>query len=131
WLGAGGSYIQINGSGIINGSPGAILERGAAWDVPGPDTQRVRVPDLLGDKIHSAQFVVRDRSGNPLPNYPYQIKTENGPTWFGRTDQHGRTKRVWTASSQDVALYPGHEVDEAQKEDALDNCCDVKPSIHD
>ncbi|WP_143266488.1 type VI secretion system Vgr family protein, partial [Paraburkholderia caledonica] len=33
WLGAGGSYIQINGSGIVNGSPGAILERGAAWDV--------------------------------------------------------------------------------------------------
>jgi type VI secretion system secreted protein VgrG len=37
WIGAGGSYIQINGSGIINGSPGAILEKTASWDVPGPD----------------------------------------------------------------------------------------------
>ncbi|ACD20908.1 type VI secretion system Vgr family protein [Paraburkholderia phytofirmans] len=128
WLGAGGSYIQIDGSGIINGSPGAILERGATWDVPGPDTQRVRVPDLPGDKIHSAQFVVRDRSGNPLPNYPYQIKTENGPTWFGRTDEHGHTERVWTASPQDVAVYPAHEMDDADEEGAKDNCCDVKPS---
>ncbi|PRX22422.1 type VI secretion system secreted protein VgrG [Paraburkholderia sp. BL18I3N2] len=128
WLGAGGSYIQINGGGIINGSPGAILERGAAWDVPGPDTQRVRVPDLPGDKIHSAQFVVRDRSGNPLPNYPYQIKTENGPAWFGRTDEHGHTERVWTASPQDVAVYPVHGLAEAEEEDTTDDCCDVKPS---
>jgi type VI secretion system secreted protein VgrG len=37
WIGAGGSYIQINGSGIINASPGPILEKTASWDVPGPD----------------------------------------------------------------------------------------------
>ncbi|WMY07419.1 type VI secretion system Vgr family protein [Paraburkholderia phenoliruptrix] len=39
WLGAGGSYIQINGNGIVNGSPGPILEKGATWDVPGADAQ--------------------------------------------------------------------------------------------
>ena len=39
WIGAGGSYMQINGSGIINGSPGSILEKAASWDVPGPDAQ--------------------------------------------------------------------------------------------
>ncbi|MFM0170766.1 type VI secretion system Vgr family protein [Paraburkholderia sediminicola] len=43
WIGAGGSYIQINGSGIINGSPGPILERTASWDVPGPDA---RIPSF-------------------------------------------------------------------------------------
>lgn len=37
WIGAGGSYIQVNGNGIINGSPGPILEKTASWDVPGPD----------------------------------------------------------------------------------------------
>ncbi|WP_321788946.1 DUF2345 domain-containing protein, partial [Paraburkholderia sp. J94] len=31
WLGAGGSFIQINGRGIVNGSPGPILEKGANW----------------------------------------------------------------------------------------------------
>nr|WP_313067330.1 hypothetical protein [Paraburkholderia sp. LEh10] len=34
WIGAGGSYIQINGSGIINASPGPILEKTPSWDKP-------------------------------------------------------------------------------------------------
>ncbi|OWJ56636.1 hypothetical protein BWU74_29380 [Paraburkholderia caledonica] len=58
WIGAGGSYIQINGSGIVNGSPGAILERGAAWDVPGPDAQLRNFPPFgsgtpTDDYLHS------------------------------------------------------------------------------
>ncbi|WP_321788597.1 DUF2345 domain-containing protein, partial [Paraburkholderia sp. J94] len=36
WIGAGGSYIQINGGGITNGSPGPILEKGATWGKLGP-----------------------------------------------------------------------------------------------
>jgi len=46
WIGAGGSYIQINGSGIVNGSPGPILEKTSSWDVPGPDFQRVPLPEM-------------------------------------------------------------------------------------
>ncbi|MGY6159136.1 DUF2345 domain-containing protein [Paraburkholderia strydomiana] len=58
WIGAGGSYIQINGSGIVNGSPGAILERGASWDVPGPDAQLRNFPPFVSgtptdDYLHS------------------------------------------------------------------------------
>ncbi|WP_341807749.1 DUF2345 domain-containing protein [Paraburkholderia caledonica] len=58
WIGAGGSYIQINGSGIVNGSPGAILERGASWDVPGPDAQLRNFPPFgsgtpTDDYLHS------------------------------------------------------------------------------
>jgi len=36
WIGAGGSYIQINSGGITNGSPGPILEKGATWSKLGP-----------------------------------------------------------------------------------------------
>lgn len=32
WIGAGGSYIKINGSRIENGTPGDILEKCASWD---------------------------------------------------------------------------------------------------
>jgi type VI secretion system secreted protein VgrG len=39
WIGAGGSYVQINGSGITNGSPGPILEKTPSWDKPGADAQ--------------------------------------------------------------------------------------------
>ncbi|WP_129563914.1 type VI secretion system Vgr family protein [Paraburkholderia dokdonensis] len=39
WIGAGGSYIQINGSGITNGSPGPILEKTPKWSKPEADAQ--------------------------------------------------------------------------------------------
>ncbi|WP_456088833.1 DUF2345 domain-containing protein [Paraburkholderia dilworthii] len=57
WIGAGGSYVQINGSGIINGSPGPILEKGASWDVPGPDSKRMPSPTMpQGDLKTSSRY---------------------------------------------------------------------------
>ncbi|RKR38313.1 uncharacterized protein (DUF2345 family) [Paraburkholderia sp. BL17N1] len=57
WIGAGGSYIQINGSGIINGSPGVILEKGL-WDVQDADARIPSFPPFgsgtpTDDYIHS------------------------------------------------------------------------------
>jgi len=128
WLGAGGSYIQITGSGIINGSPGPILEKTPKWDKPPADSKRMPLPDLPGDKIHSAQFVVRDRSGTPIPNYAYRLEAENGPTWHGVTDEHGNTERVWMASPQNVTLHP-HHVEHADDSDADgSDCCDIAPN---
>jgi type VI secretion system secreted protein VgrG len=46
WIGAGGSYIKINGSQIENGTMGAILERGASWDRPGPASMQPELPLL-------------------------------------------------------------------------------------
>ncbi|WP_404980307.1 MULTISPECIES: DUF2345 domain-containing protein [unclassified Caballeronia] len=106
WIGAGGSYVQINGSGIVNGSPGAILEKGAVWDKAGADSMRVPPPDLPGEKAYSAQFTVRDRDGSILKNYSYRMEAESGVTWYGRTDENGLTERVWTASEQSIHLYP-------------------------
>uniref|UniRef100_UPI0020297375 type VI secretion system Vgr family protein n=1 Tax=Caballeronia sp. AZ10_KS36 TaxID=2921757 RepID=UPI0020297375 len=51
WIGAGGSYVQINGSGIVNGSPGPILEKGASWDVPGPSLKFARTPTFATHPI--------------------------------------------------------------------------------
>ncbi|RZT36754.1 type VI secretion system Vgr family protein [Cupriavidus agavae] len=41
WIGAGGSYIKINGSRIENATSGDILERCASWDKASPGSQRV------------------------------------------------------------------------------------------
>ncbi|WP_250467819.1 type VI secretion system tip protein VgrG [Caballeronia sp. GAFFF2] len=46
WIGAGGSYIKINASQIENGTMGAILERGASWDRPGPASMQPELPLL-------------------------------------------------------------------------------------
>ncbi|ALL71288.1 VgrG protein (plasmid) [Paraburkholderia caribensis MBA4] len=58
WIGAGGSYIRINGSGIANASPGPILEKTPSWDVPGADAQVRHFPPFgsgtpTDDHIHS------------------------------------------------------------------------------
>jgi len=58
---------------------------------------------------YSAQFVVRDHSGNPIPDYPYKIESGNGKIWCGVTDKNGNTKRVWMAKQQKVTLYEQDE----------------------
>lgn len=61
WIGAGGSYVQINGSGIINGSPGAILEKGASWDVPGPDTKLEPAPAMPQGNLRTTDIYHHSR----------------------------------------------------------------------
>ena len=44
WIGAGGSYIQINGNGIVNGSSGPIVEKTPKWSKQGADAQMPSFP---------------------------------------------------------------------------------------
>ncbi len=41
WIGAGGSYIKINATGIENGTPGDIREKCASWDKQGANSMRL------------------------------------------------------------------------------------------
>ncbi|PRY01042.1 DUF2345 domain-containing protein, partial [Paraburkholderia sp. BL25I1N1] len=61
WIGAGGSYIQINGSGIINGSPGVILEKGVSWDVPGPDSKRMPLSTMPQGNLKTTSLYPKSR----------------------------------------------------------------------
>ncbi|WP_175713999.1 type VI secretion system Vgr family protein [Burkholderia ambifaria] len=106
WIGVGGSYIRITSQGIENATTGQIWEKCAQWSLPGAASMRVPLPDLPGVKPYSAQFTVRDNGGAILPNYPYRLEAENGPTWYGHTDENGQTQRVWLASPQNVYLHP-------------------------
>lgn len=46
WIGAGGSYIKINGSRIENGTSGDIIEKTASWDIDssGSSTRTAALP---------------------------------------------------------------------------------------
>jgi type VI secretion system secreted protein VgrG len=124
WIGAGGSYIKINASGIENGTAGQILEKCASWGKPGAATMRITPPDLPGEKPFSAQFTVRDREGAILRNYAYRMESENGQTWYGQTDENGLTQRVWTAVSTNLHLYPHDAQDpDADHTEDHDDCC--------
>ena len=67
--------------------------------------QKMPPSDQSGDKKYSAQFIVNDRDGKPIPNYPYRMQTEDGQIWRGVTDEDGKTQRIWSASPQQVNLY--------------------------
>ncbi|MGX6998916.1 type VI secretion system Vgr family protein [Caballeronia sp. KNU42] len=41
WIGAAGSYIKLNATGIENGTPGDIREKCASWDKQGASTMRL------------------------------------------------------------------------------------------
>ena len=112
WIGAGGSYIQINGSGIVNGSPGPILEKGASWDVPGPDSKRMPMPALLSSAgSFDEQVVLHDGEGKVLPNTLYTLKKASGEIFHGVTDEKGLTQRLYSESKEDFHIYLGHRTD--------------------
>jgi type VI secretion system secreted protein VgrG len=91
WIGAGGSYIQINGSGIVNGSPGPILEKGASWDVPGAHSAIVDLPNLprYPERFFHRAIQVLDDRGNPVGDRPVRVHLKNGYVVEGKTDHDG------------------------------------------
>ncbi|MFM0018218.1 type VI secretion system Vgr family protein [Paraburkholderia azotifigens] len=111
WIGAGGSYVQINGSGITNGSPGPILEKTPSWDKPGADVKRMPLPampvtPLVQDPAHvySQTFDVSTVTANPgigpaLANQPYRIYLPDGTIQQQGMLTEGSTVTVSTPES--------------------------------
>jgi type VI secretion system secreted protein VgrG len=93
WIGAGGSYIQINGGGIINGSPGPILEKGAGWDAPGPSSAIGPLPNLprYPQRLFDRQIQVVDDRGQFVRDRPIRVHLKNGYVVEGKTDHKGMT----------------------------------------
>ncbi|MFL9967093.1 DUF2345 domain-containing protein, partial [Paraburkholderia sediminicola] len=103
WIGAGGSYIQINGSGITNGSPGSILEKGASWDVPGPASMELPLPPLptvYEHRFDRPVWVVDDR-GYSIPDRPVRVHLKSGQTLDGKTDHEGKAQLA-TSDEADI-----------------------------
>ncbi len=64
WIGSGGSYIKITGSGIENVSPGDILERCAFWDIVEPASETVPLPQFPRTACKSC-LIDAMRQGSP------------------------------------------------------------------
>lgn len=79
WIGAGGSYIQINGSGIVNGSPGPILEKGTSWDVLKPDSKIIAAPfspDSGDEEIIEQSFSLLKDGVTPVEGFNYDLYSD-------------------------------------------------------
>jgi type VI secretion system secreted protein VgrG len=117
WIGAGGSYIQINGSGIINGSPGPILEKTPKWSKSGADSKRVPLPGMPIPEneqffsnrldLSEAGQVVADLP-HPWANLPYLVTDHTGNILTsGTLDEAGSASRVFARQAQDVDAWVG------------------------
>ncbi|WP_084900135.1 type VI secretion system Vgr family protein [Burkholderia ubonensis] len=109
WIGAGGSYIQINGNGIVNGSPGSILERAASWDVPGPDSARMPLPPMpipQNSGPYSLRFDLSGAlaDGEILENASYLVKVGDDSHYYGTLDADGMTGRIFTEKEESVRV---------------------------
>ncbi|MFL9960506.1 DUF2345 domain-containing protein, partial [Paraburkholderia sediminicola] len=109
WISAGGSYIQINGSGIINGSPGPILEKCASWDVPGADSMRVPLPPMPVPQNSGPYSLRFDLSGaladGEIPgNASYLVKVGEDTQYYGTLNEDGMTGRVFTEKEETVQI---------------------------
>jgi len=106
WIGAGGSYIQINAEGIENGTPGCILEKTSLWGKEPGVSMTKPMPDLpTGAGTYHEQFRLVDEDGStPLANCYYLIESESGRTWSGHTNAEGQTQRVYTEQPEKLSV---------------------------
>jgi type VI secretion system secreted protein VgrG len=104
WIGAGGSYIRIDGSGIINGTPGAILEMCATWGKSGADSNRPPL-EALKPGYQTQYLLVSETDGTPLFCHPYTLKLPSGRIVSGVTNDQGETLTVFTENAENVVLH--------------------------
>lgn len=132
WIGAGGSYIQINANGIINGSSGPIIEKTPRWSRSVASTARAPLPvmplapmDQPSNNLYTQTFdvssVVANRAtGTVLDGKPYRIYLPDGTLHQQGMLTDGATVPVRTGQSVNVKCEIG-DGDWSAIEDAYDH----------
>ena len=98
WIGAGGSYIKINGNHIENGTPGDIYEKCAWWGRQGPTS----ISEAMNASKHATfdeQLSLRwPYDGAPMRNQKFALVRPDKTVIRGVTDADGNTslqKSLW------------------------------------
>lgn len=60
------------------------------------------MPEMQVD--YDEQFILRSKTGVALPNMKYQIKTEDGKTITGVTDEDGKTEKLTSLSMSKAVI---------------------------
>ncbi|QBC42126.1 type VI secretion system Vgr family protein [Iodobacter fluviatilis] len=102
---AGGAYIRIKDGKIELHAPGKISIKGGSHDWSGPASLNVAPPVMPDGTLHQEYLTLVDhKTGKPLANQRYWLKTDGKPLIEGITDKSGKTQAVYTAISQKVEL---------------------------
>ncbi len=91
-INGGGSYTIWNASGITSGTTGTHTVQAASHDfLPGKSLPVQALPETTP---YNEMFVLRDKKGVPVPDFPYLLRLGSGRVVSGLTDSEGRTQRL-------------------------------------
>jgi type VI secretion system secreted protein VgrG len=93
WIGAGGSYIKINGNRIENGTPGDILEKCAVWSKPGAASAQIssKLPEALPGQPLMINLAASPASKGVIPvGMPYTLLANGSVVSKGLISQNGQ-----------------------------------------
>ncbi|SAL61078.1 Rhs element Vgr protein [Caballeronia cordobensis] len=107
WIGAGGSYIKINGNRIENGTPGDILEKCAVWSKP--SAASAQISSTLPNALPSERLILNLASSpsamTSIPqDIPYRLYAQGALVAQGLTDPSGRILVDHQPSTQSYRL---------------------------
>ncbi|RKP43442.1 type VI secretion system Vgr family protein [Trinickia fusca] len=78
WIGAGGSYIKINGSQIENGTSGQILERGASWSKESAANMNYPLPSPRPDQAGQLELLHRYANKEAVKHGAFSVYDAGG-----------------------------------------------------
>ncbi|MGN8125903.1 type VI secretion system tip protein VgrG, partial [Pseudomonas sp. 22082] len=118
---AGGSFVKVDAGGVTisgaevkantGGAPGVgsgvailapLIPLPASSDKSGNLLARKEVLEAIE---YDMDFIITDQnSGLPLRNFPYVIKTTSGQNLVGRTDEHGKTRKISSLEAETATI---------------------------
>ena len=107
-LQAGQSTVTLEGSNITFTCPGTFSVKGSAHPFGGGARGKITMPHLPSDAapgMNQEFFVLKDeKTGKPLKNWPYEVKTADGTRYTAATDMEGNTQRIITMNAENVVV---------------------------
>jgi uncharacterized protein involved in type VI secretion and phage assembly/uncharacterized protein (DUF2345 family) len=104
---AQGAYLKLEGGNIMIHGPGTMAFKASAKELAGPADGSAPLPVLakpLG--VYNEAFVLLDEhTGAPMAHVLYVIESASGVKIEGRTDEQGRTQRLFTAKPEQLSLH--------------------------
>ena len=113
-LNGGGSYIRLDACGIEAGTPGEYNVKAGYY---GRKPKAKLTPELMAFPVIKSEdfnqsFILLDENtGQPLINWPYELKLESGLKMSGITDENGNTELI-SSDKEEVVNISVFEPDE-------------------
>ena len=107
---AGQSSVTLEGSDIEFKTPGAFAAKGGGHAFLGGGIgamQQNKLPDSRVKLFDQQIRALNELTGEPIAGMPYKLTTSDGDTYYGRTDEHGKTLRVGTVAQAIVSVEWG------------------------